>query len=273
MKAFTVSEYARMMGVSRTAIYKQLETRLKPFVVDQDGKKVLQFPDGVNPVNPFNPVNVDNGETVNLSTRPEVDELTDQVDSQVNRLTEQLQEREEDLRRIREDYAEAAEKNDQLQETVNQLTDQVNRLTADRQAEVDRLTGEVNRLTGEVNKMTADHKAEVDNLTEQHRIEVEGYNQRIQDKDAHISTLTETLERVRADLEAEKAAHAADRERDAKALDQAQQLQAQANALLHQEQTKHKPFRLLLAEKAASLANVFRKTDTKNKGDQPDPEQ
>ena len=28
MKAFTVSEYARMMGESRTAIYKQLETRL-----------------------------------------------------------------------------------------------------------------------------------------------------------------------------------------------------------------------------------------------------
>lgn len=263
MKAFTVSEYARMMGVSRTAIYKQLETRLKPFVVDQDGKKVLQFPDGVNPVNP---VNVDNGKTVNLSTRPEVDKLTDQV----NRLTEQLQEREEDLRRIREDYAEASGKRDQLQETVNRLTDQVNRLTADHQVEVDRLTGEVNRLTDEVNKMTADHKAEVDNLTEQHRIEVEGYTQRIQDKEAHISTLTDTLERIRADLEGEKAAHAADRERDAKALDQAQQLQAQANALLHQEQTKHKPFRLLLAEKAASLANVFRKTDTKNKGDQPD---
>lgn len=103
--------------------------------------------------------------------------------------------------------------------------------------------------------------------------EIELLKQRLQDKDAHISTLTETLAMVRADLEAEKAAHAADRERDAKALDQAQQLQAQANALLHQEQTKHKPFRLLLAEKAASLANVFRKTDTKNKGDQPDPEQ
>lgn len=100
--------------------------------------------------------------------------------------------------------------------------------------------------------------------------EIELLKQRLQDKDAHISTLTETLERVRADLEAEKAAHAADRERDAKALDQAQQLQAQANALLHQEQTKHKPFRLLLTEKAASLANVFRKSDTKNKVDQPD---
>lgn len=103
--------------------------------------------------------------------------------------------------------------------------------------------------------------------------EITSLKQRLQDKDAHIATLTETVARVRADLEAEKAAHAADRERDAKALDQAQQLQAQANALLHQEQTKHKPFRLLLAEKAASLANVFRKTDTKNKGDQPDPEQ
>lgn len=100
--------------------------------------------------------------------------------------------------------------------------------------------------------------------------EIELLKQRLQDKDAHISTLTETLARVRADLEAEKAAHAADRERDAKALDQAQQLQAQANALLHQEQTKHKPFRLLLAEKAASLANVFKKTDKKSEGEQPD---
>lgn len=103
--------------------------------------------------------------------------------------------------------------------------------------------------------------------------EIELLKQRLQDKEAHISTLTETLARVRADLEAEKAAHAADRERDAKALDQAQQLQAQANALLHQEQTKHKPFRLLLAEKAASLANVFKRSDTKNGGEQPDPEQ
>lgn len=103
--------------------------------------------------------------------------------------------------------------------------------------------------------------------------EVELLKQRLQDKDAHISTMTETLAQLRADLEAERTAHAADRERDAKALDQAQQLQAQANALLHQEQTKHKPFRLLLAEKAASLTNVFKKSNKTDEEEQPASEQ
>ena len=92
--------------------------------------------------------------------------------------------------------------------------------------------------------------------------EITSLKQRLQDKDAHIATLTETVEKLRSDLDAERAAHAADRDRDAKALDQAQQLQAQANALLHQEQTKHKPFRLLLAEKASSLFRKAGKDDS-----------
>ena len=103
--------------------------------------------------------------------------------------------------------------------------------------------------------------------------EVELLKQRLQDKDAHISTMTETLAQLRADLEAERASHKSDRERDAVALAQAQERQHEAHVLLLQEQTKHKPFRLLLAEKAASLTNVFKKSDKKGGGDPADPEQ
>lgn len=164
------------------------------------------------------------------------------------------------------------------EEVTPEVTSEVTRKNADTEWKTDETVTDKN-VTATVTVTKENETATDKNVTVTREnvtillSEIELLKQRLQDKEAHISTLTETLARVRADLEAEKAAHTADRERDAKALDQAQQLQAQANALLHQEQTKHKPFRLLLAEKAASLANVFKRSDTKNGGEQPDPEQ
>lgn len=237
MIEFTITQYAEKYGISRAAVYKKMQTVLAPFVIQAGKKTVLSFPDE---------------ETAAGCARQERNR---------NRNCNRNRHHEEVTPKV-----------------TFEVTPEVTSKNADTEGKTDETVTDKN-VTATVTVTKENETVTDKNVTVTREnvtillSEIELLKQRLQDKEAHISTLTETLARVRADLEGEKAAHAADRERDAKALDQAQQLQAQANALLHQEQTKHKPFRLLLAEKAASLANVFRKTDTKNKGDQPDPEQ
>jgi predicted RNase H-like nuclease (RuvC/YqgF family) len=72
-------------------------------------------------------------------------------------------------------------------------------------------------------------------------------------REAHIQALTQELDRLRADLEAERAAHREDRAKDRETLDRAMDRQHELSVLLLQEQNRHKPFRLLLAEKAGSI--------------------
>ena len=72
-------------------------------------------------------------------------------------------------------------------------------------------------------------------------------------REAHIQALTQELDRLRADLEAERAAHREDRAQDRETLDRAMDRQHELSVLLLQEQNRHKPLRLLLAEKAGSI--------------------
>lgn len=69
MKRYTISEYARATGTSRNAVYKKLDTSLKPFKVKEGRGIVLCFPEGVDICKGFNPASVDNSTPVNpLST-------------------------------------------------------------------------------------------------------------------------------------------------------------------------------------------------------------
>ena len=236
MIEFTITQYAEKYGISRAAVYKKMQTVLAPFVIQAGKKTVLSFPDE---------------ETAAGCARQE-------------------RNRNRNCNRNRNRHHEEV-----TPKVTFEVTPEVTRENAEEEGKTDETVTDKNvtatvTVTKENETVTNKNVTVTDENVTMLLSEIELLKQRLQDKDAHISTLTETLARVRADLEAEKAAHAADRERDAKALDQAQQLQAQANALLHQEQTKHKPFRLLLAEKAASLANVFKKTDKKSDGEQPD---
>ena len=239
MIEFTITQYAEKYGISRAAVYKKMQTVLAPFVIQAGKKTVLSFPDE---------------ETAAGCARQE-------------------RNRNRNCNRNRNRHHEEV-----TPKVTFEVTPEVTRENAEEEGKTDETVTDKNvtatvTVTKENETVTNKNVTVTDENVTMLLSEITSLKQRLQDKDAHIATLTETVAMVRADLEAEKAAHAADRERDAKALDQAQQLQAQANALLHQEQTKHKPFRLLLAEKAASLANVFRKSDTKKEGEQPDPEQ
>lgn len=234
MKTYALSEYAKLLDVSRQAVHKRTKTDLKQFVVRTGKQILLQFPDDVDPVNPVNrgavnPVNA-SSTIVNPVNDGEVDKLT------------------------QEKNAEASSK----KEAIGELTGPViNRAVnqSELTQEVDRLTNEKAELTNKVDKLTQ----EVDRLTTR----TESLEGRLQDKESHISTLNDVIGRLQKDLEEERAAHKADRERDAVALAQAQERQHEAHVLLLQEQTKHKPFRLLLAEKAASFTNVFRRSGQK----------
>ena len=42
-KYITISDYAKLKGVSTTAIYKRLSTSLKPFLIMVEGKKCLKI--------------------------------------------------------------------------------------------------------------------------------------------------------------------------------------------------------------------------------------
>lgn len=241
MKTYTLSEYAKLLNVSRQAVHKRTRTDLEQFVVRTAKQILLQFPDDVDPVNPVNRGSVNHvnelSTTVNPISDREVDKLTQDKNAE-------LSSKDETIGNLNGPV---------INQAVNQseLTQEVDRLTKDK-AE---LTDKVDKLTQEVDRLTT--KAE----------NLEG---RLQDKESHISTLTDMVNRLQKDLEDERASHKADRERDAAALSQAQERQHEAHVLLLQEQSKHKPFRLLLAEKAASLTNVFRKSNEKDADQTPD---
>ena len=222
MKTYTLSEYAKLLDVSRQAVHKRTKTDLKQFVVRTGKQILLQFPDDVDLVNLVNPVNREVVNPVNVSST-----------------------------------------------TVNHVNDgEVDKLTQDKNAELslkDETIGNPNEPAVNQAVNQSGLTQEVDRLTTR----AENLEGRLQDKESHISTLNDMISRLHRDLEDERAAHKADRERDAAALAQAQERQHEAHVLLLQEQTKHKPFRLLLAEKAASFTNVFRRSG-KNEEDPSD---
>lgn len=45
MKRYSVKEYAALTGTTKAAVYKKLETSLKPYVVKEGKRTFLQFPD------------------------------------------------------------------------------------------------------------------------------------------------------------------------------------------------------------------------------------
>ena len=235
MIEFTITQYAEKYGISRAAVYKKMQTVLAPFVIQAGKKTVLSFPDeetAAGCARQERNRNCNRNRNRNRHYEKVTPEVTFEVTPEVTR--------------------ENAEEEGKTDETV----------TDENVTENVTVTKENATVTDKNVTVTNKNVTVTDENVTMLLSEITSLKQRLQDKDAHIATLTETVEKLRSDLDAERAAHAADRDRDAKALDQAQQLQAQANALLHQEQTKHKPFRLLLAEKASSLFRKAGKDDS-----------
>ena len=231
MIEFTITQYAEKYGISRAAVYKKMQTVLAPFVIQAGKKTVLSFPDEETAAGCAR-----QERNRNRNRNRHHEEVTPKVTFEVTP----------------EVTRENAEEEGKTDETV----------TDENVTENVTVTKENATVTDKNVTVTNKNVTVTDENVTMLLSEITSLKQRLQDKDAHIATLTETVEKLRSDLDAERAAHAADRDRDAKALDQAQQLQAQANALLHQEQTKHKPFRLLLAEKASSLFRKAGKDDS-----------
>lgn len=154
MKRLTVKEYAALTNTSKNAVYKKLETSLKPFVVKENGRTFLCFPDGVdiqpgfNPVstptfNPFNPdstpFNADStpvqpgfnpdstpedSTPVNpVSTLFNPDSTPDKVqalEAEVKRLTDLLDAKEANLKDLRDQLDQERKAGQELRQLMNQ---------------------------------------------------------------------------------------------------------------------------------------------------------
>lgn len=85
---------------------------------------------------------------------------------------------------------------------------------------------------------------------------------------AQAGDLQAEVARLREDLDRERTAHQDDRQRDRETLEQALReahaRQHELSVLLLQEQNRHKPLRLLLAEKAESIFHKTKRKESAN---------
>ena len=149
MKRYSVKEYAALTGTTKAAVYKKLETSLKPFVVKLDKRTLLQFPDGVNIQPGFDPATVDRmGENSTVSTPvtpdstpPRVESITPGVErltGEVERLKAVLEAKEAHLKDLQDQLDRLAAELDQERQAgkeLRQLLNQQQALTAKHLAE------------------------------------------------------------------------------------------------------------------------------------------
>lgn len=93
----TVAEYAAIVGITPQAVYKQLNNKLKPFVIEVDGKKALikeilqQQEQPIKPTFQQQFTNVDKlVDTLNMTIELLNNQLS-QKDEQINQLNQRLQ--------------------------------------------------------------------------------------------------------------------------------------------------------------------------------------
>lgn len=151
MKRLTVKEYAALTGTSKAAVYKKAETSLKPFVVKENGRTFLCFPDGVdiqpgfNPLSTptFNPVSTPvNGDSTPIQPRfnpdstPEDSTISTPVqphstpvstpdrvqalEAEVKRLTDLLDAKEANLKDLRDQLDQERKAGQELRQLMNQ---------------------------------------------------------------------------------------------------------------------------------------------------------
>ena len=138
MKRLTVKEYAALTGTSKNAAYKKLETSLKPFVVKENGRTFLCFPDGVD-IQPgfdpatcqsFNPVNPDSTPAdstqasnsqpqFNPNSTPDAARIQS-LEAEVKRLTDLLEAKEANLKDLRDQLDQERKAGQELRQLMNQ---------------------------------------------------------------------------------------------------------------------------------------------------------
>ena len=155
MKRVTIKEYAALTGTSKNAVYKKLETSLKPFVIKENGRTFLCFPDGVDiqpgfdpystpPVNPVNPDSTpiqrhaapDSTPSVNADSTPFNPHSTpdaarvEALEAQVKGLTATLEAKEANLKDLRDQLGRLAAELDQERKAGQELRQLLNQQQA-----------------------------------------------------------------------------------------------------------------------------------------------
>ena len=262
---YTISEYAKLEGTSRAAVYKRLKTSLRPYVVKKGRQLFLDIPEEAAPVNPVNPdlstiqpsVNTGGGETVNPSTPtqpqepPGVSTLSTLSTFPVNPVStpgEAPGMAAEAPQRPSGGGAEADRANTHPQ-AAPASTDAQQAL----QEELEQMTRERDELRREA--------ASREQL-------IAAKEETLRAMQAQAGDLQADVARLREDLDRERAAHQDDRQRDRETLEQALReahaRQHELSVLLLQEQNRHKPLRLLLAEKAESIFHKTKRKENEN---------
>lgn len=152
MKRYTIAEYAKATGTSRNAVYKKLDTSLKPFKVKEGRGIVLYFPEGVDICKGFNPASVDKSTfvnpdstqiqpIVNADSTPVCQPVNADSTPVVNPLSTPLE--------ATESHAEAAS-NAAKVEALEAEKQGLKALLEAKEAHIQTLTAEVERLAAEV---------------------------------------------------------------------------------------------------------------------------
>lgn len=150
-KYLTISEFAKIKGVSNQAVYKQLSTKLSKYVVEVDNKKMLRFQViadlGLNQVD-NNSLNVDN--------------QVDNQDDFFQFLKKQIEEKDKQIAKLQQN---AEEKDRYIQEQGARLTDlieQSNLLQQNNQMLLKMLTGATEESNNTVKDVVIEKEIETE---------------------------------------------------------------------------------------------------------------
>ena len=259
---YTIAAYAAKEGISRAAVYKKLDTSLRAYVVREGRQLFLDIPEGAESVNHVNPnlstlsthkvdnstpiqpsVNPSSGESVNLSTHCQPSRYTD-------------------LSTLSTPPGEAAGGPERPSDggenggSINTPPDESPSL----RARIAGLEAELEQVTRERDELRRE-AASREQL-------IAAKEETLRTMQAQVGDLQAEVARLREDLDRERAAHQDDRQRDRETLEQALReahaRQHELSVLLLQEQNRHKPLRLLLAEKAESIFHKTKRKESAN---------
>lgn len=99
----TIAEYARIKGISKQAVYKQLKNRLKPYTTTVDGQKVLYISLLTDAEREQIKPDIENGEQQEQTTS----KLIEMLQQELQQKDEQLARKDEQLAKMDARLAEA----------------------------------------------------------------------------------------------------------------------------------------------------------------------
>lgn len=132
MEYISISEYARLKGISKQAVYKRLNSTLSKYLLNVDGKKRLS----IDVLSDFEKDNIEQVERL-IKTKPskpskQVDALQDELTSvkrenerltfQVEQLTAQLDETKRQLQDVYNNYADLTLRMSDLTSKMSEIT-------------------------------------------------------------------------------------------------------------------------------------------------------